>query len=277
MDVSAKGYVNISSKTLTLDGTLLQQGVDYSLFKGGVTIKGLVTNAAGEPLPGYPIKPTVNGKTLGTVHSVTKDCPMQGTHVLTGRDGRFELINCPAIDGLAATASGTSKPGNWDFYMKRWEKTGEFVYYDSKTVEVGYEQGANEYYVEISLDEPEITIEFEVKDADGNPLEGIDVRLKAADDFGNGHTTTTNENGKCVFHKFPRVKRPWLYVQLLQLREDKELSEAEKQQREKLRKYYPVIKPIELSENVKKYKVDVTLSQAGKLTAKEVVVHEIED
>jgi hypothetical protein len=56
------------------------------------------------------------------------------------------------------------------------------------------------------------------------------------------------------------------------------LTETEKQQRQDLKKYYPVIrKAIKLSENVKNYKVEVILSEPGKLAEKTIFVHEIEN
>ena len=277
MKVKAVGYVT-GDIEVTLDGTPLQQGADCRLIRGGVSIKGLVTNAAGEPLPGYFVQPTVDGKLLGEVYCITENAESIGTNGYTGKDGRFELINCPAMEGLTVTASGSSKPPNWDFRMKNWKMSGEFVYYNEKTIDVGYRQGKKKYYVEIILDEPDTTIEVEVKDTDGIAINGLGVILQS-DRLLSKFEAKTDENGKYIFHNLPWAKIIKLTINpAMQLSQAETLTEDEKQHIQKLQEYIPVIwEPIELSEDVKHYKVDVTLSRQGKGKLAKIVVRHIKN
>jgi len=235
----------------------IHAGPDFALLPGGVTIKGLVKNAAGEPLPLCRIWHSVNGKTLGEVRCNTKDDNWQGSHGFTGRNGEFELVNCPAMKGLAVTVSGVAKCPFWDFKMQNWKMHQPFTVYDEKTVDIDYEPGKNEYYLEIALGQPDTNVEFEIKDADGNAVSNAEVSLNPTYDFQTKYTARTDELGHCILENIPWMKKLQLTV-----RPDRQG-----------RRYYCVSEIIELTENVDKYMVEVVMPGSGNFVGKNVTVH----
>ena len=85
----------------------------------------------------------------------------------------------------------------------------------------------------------------------------------------------TDEMGKCVLRNFPRIREPRLVVQWHFIGEAQ--SEQEKQQRQELKKYKAVIKPIELPGDAKKYRIEVTVPRLGETKQGSVTVHKAED
>ena len=241
---TADNYMRSEEKDVVLNDDLEQKGPDFALFKGGITIKGVVKNKDGELLPCYPIWHSVNGQKIGIVQSVHKDGG-GGSYASTGPNGEFELVNCPAMKGLAVTASGAGKSPSWDFWMKTWKINREFAYYNENTVDIPYEQGKNEYAIEIVLEKADTGIEFEVKDQDGNPVEDAEVKFGTSPfSYGDDFTTTTDKTGKCVLDNLPWVKQPRLSV---------------RKRREP--RLVPITwKILELSENVRHYKIEVILN-----------------
>ena len=241
---SIDGYITSDETQVILDGTLKQAGPDFALLNGGVTIKGIVKNTDGEPLPYYGIWHSVNGQKIGPVQSMHEGGG-QGSYAFTGKNGEFELVNCPAMDGLEVTASGAGKSPSWDFWIRNWKLDRKFEFYDEKTVQVGYEKGKNEYNVEIVLEKAATMVEFEVKNPDGQPVEDAEVSFGTSPyNYSDDFKTTTDETGKCVLNNLPWVKHPRLSV--------RKFEEP---------RYVPIVwKTIELSENIKHYKIEATLN-----------------
>jgi len=256
LKVTSDGYVR-AGKQVTLDGSLAQTGPDFALLAGGVTIKGVVKNSSGENLPLCQIWHSVKGKTLGEVRCNTEDDGWEGTHGFTGRNGEFELVNCPAMEGLSVNVSGAAKCPFWDFKMGIWKMDREFVAYDEKTVDIGYEPGTNEYYVEIVLGEPDTKIEFEIKDADGNAVANAEVSLNPTYDSLAKYITKTDESGRCVLENIP-----WMEKVRLEVRPSRQG-----------RRYRRIYEIIELSENVDNYIVEIVLPERGKYVDQNITVH----
>ncbi len=262
---SAENYMQSEEGGIVLSDTLEQKGPDFALFKGGITIKGFVKNKDGEPLPYYGLWHTVNGKKIGQVQSVHENGQV-GTYVFTGKKGEFELVNCPAMKGLAVTASGAGKSPSWDFCMKTWKMNREFAYYNENTVVIPYEQGKNEYTVEIILEKANTTVEFEVKDQDGNHVEDAEVKFGTSPfSYGDDFTTTTDKTGKCVLNNLPWAKQPRLSV---------------RKRREP--RLVPITwKILELPENIRHYKVDAILNYGDRMNQappeKQVIVNTVSD
>ena len=238
------GYITSNETQVILDGTLKQAGPDFALLDGGVTIKGIVKNTDGEPLPYYGIWHEVNGERVGPVQSMHEGGG-QGSYAFTGKNGEFELVNCPAMNGLEVTASGAGKSPSWDFWIRNWKLDRKFEFYDEKTVSVGYEQGKKEYYVEIILEKAETTVEFEVKNLEGQPVANAEVSFGTSPyNYSDDFKATTDETGKCVLNNLPWLKQPRLSV--------RKFEEP---------RYVPIVwKTIEFSENIKHYKIEVTLN-----------------
>jgi outer membrane lipoprotein-sorting protein len=241
---SAENYMRSEEVTLVIDDTLEQKGLDFALFKGGITIKGFVKSKDGEPLPYYGLWHTVNGKKIGQVQSVHENGGI-GSYVFTGKNGEFELVNCPAMNGLAVTASGAGKSPSWDFWIKNWKLDRKFEYYDEKTVSVGFEQGKNEYTVEIILEKAATKVEFEVKNPEGQPVANAEVSFGTSPyNYSDDFKTTTDETGKCVLNNLPWVKQPRLSVR-----------------KQKEPRFVPITwKILELSENIRHYKIEIILN-----------------
>jgi outer membrane lipoprotein-sorting protein len=256
---SAKGYVP-SHKSLRLDGSLQQNGSDFALLKAGVTIKGLVKNSAGEPLACYQVWPTTKGKPFAHTKSVDENGDVLHGSAFTDRTGHFELIDCPAVADLAVTAHGFVKPPGWDRAMQLWNMDRSFVYYNEKTVNVGFRPDCNEYHVEIQLDEADMTVQFEVKDPDGNPIPAAQVSLGVGSPS-NKFEAATDEAGKCVFERLPWARHVHIHVR----------------QRAKPRRYQRVTESAEFPENAHKYKIEVVLAEPKVTVSEKVTIRIMSD
>jgi len=241
---------------------MLLKDVNFQLLKADFTVRGKVTNNSGDPLVGYYVG-----------YSIFNDYT---TPTKTDSRGRFQLRNCPASPNLNIRINGSLKPGDWD--RDEASKDKEFVYYLDKIQPVQYAEDKKEYYVEFVLDIPDRLVEFEVKNTDGQPIKGLEVRLKHVDMGAQWITlfaAKTDEMGKCVLRNFPRIREPFLSVQWHFIGQAQ--SEQEKQQRQELRKYKAVIKPIELPGDAKKYKIEVTVPRLDETKQGSVTVHQAED
>jgi|GEM_PF-1995054 len=261
LQAKAAGYAQ-SGKQIKVAQSLLMEDVNFQLLKADVTVRGKVTNNSGDPLAGYHVG-----------HSISKDYT---TPTKTDSRGRFELRHCPASPNLKIRINGSVKPGDWD--RDEASEGKEFVYYLDKIQPLQYAEDKKEYYVEFVLDMPDRLIEFEVKNTDGQPIKGLEVRLKHVDMGAQWialFAAKTDEMGKCVLRNFPRIKEPFLSVQWHFTGQAQ--SEQEKQQRQELKKYKAVIKPIELPGDAKKYKIQVTLPRLNETKQGSVTVHQAED
>jgi hypothetical protein len=235
------------------------EDVNFQLLKADVTVRGKVTNNSGDPLAGYYVS--------------TDGYPGQ---TKTDSRGRFERRNCPASPNLNIRVNGSLKPADWD--RDEASKDKEFVYYLDKIQPLQYTEDKKEYYMEFVLDIPDRLIEFEVKNTDGQPIKGLEVRLKHVDmgaQWISLLVAKTDEMGKCVLRNFPRIREPWLVVQWHFIGEAQ--SEQEKQQRQELKKYNLVLMPIELDGDAKKYRIEVTVPRLGETKQGSVKVHQAED
>jgi len=261
LQTRAAGYAQYG-KQIKVVQSLLLEDVNFQLLKADVTVRGKVTNNSGDPLAGYYVG-----------YSISK-----GYHTPTRTDGQggFELRGCPASPNLKIRINGSVKPIDWD--KDEAGKGKEFVYYLDKIRPVRYLEDKKEYYVEFVLDIPDRLFEFEVKNTDGQPIKGLEVRLKHVDMGAQWialFAAKTDEMGKCVLRNFPRIREPLLSVQWHFIGQAQ--SEQEKQQRQELKKYKAVIKPIELPGDAKKYKIQVTVPRLGETKPGSVKVHQAED
>ena len=261
LQTRAAGYAQ-SGKQIKVVQSLLMEDVNFQLLKADVTVRGKVTNNSGDPLAGYYVGYSIsNGYT---------------TPAKTDGRGRFELRHCPASPNLNIRFVGSTKPGDWD--KDEAGKGKEFVYYLDKIQPVQYAEDEKEYYVEFVLGIPDLMIEFEIKNTEGQPIKGLEVRLKHVD-MGSRwialFAAKTDEMGKCVLHNFPRIREPWLSVQWHFIGQAQ--SEQEKQSRQELKKYNIVLKPIELPGDAKKYRIEVTVPRLGETKQGSVTVHQAED
>jgi len=261
LQAGAAGYAQ-SGKQIKVVQSMLLKDVNFQLLKADFTVRGKVTNNSGDPLVGYYVG-----------YSIFNDYT---TPTKTDSRGRFQLRNCPASPNLNIRINGSLKPGDWD--RDEASKDKEFVYYLDKIQPVQYAEDKKEYYVEFVLDIPDRLVEFEVKNTDGQPIKGLEVRLKHVDMGAQWITlfaAKTDEMGKCVLRNFPRIREPFLSVQWHFIGQAQ--SEQEKQQRQELRKYKAVIKPIELPGDAKKYKIEVTIPRLDETKQGSVTVHQAED
>ncbi len=258
LHAEANGYAR-SDKQIQVVQSLLTEDVNFQLLKADVTVRGKVTNNSGDPLTGYYVS--------------TDGYPGQ---TKTDSRGRFERRNCPASPNLNIRVNGSVKPPDWD--RDEASKGKEFVYYLDKIQPLQYTEDKKEYYMEFVLDIPDLLIEFEVKNTDGQPIEGLEVRLKHINMGAQWIALVaakTDETGKCVLRNFPRIREPRLVVQWHFIGEAQ--SEQEKQQRQELKKYNAVIKPIELPGDAKKYRIEVTVPRLGETKQGSVTVLQAED
>jgi outer membrane lipoprotein-sorting protein len=261
LQIKAAGYAPCD-KQIKVDQSLLMEDINFRLLRADVTVRGKVTNNSGDPLAGYYVGYSIsNGYTTPTK---------------TDRRGRFELQNCPSSSNLNIRINGSLKPGDWD--RDETSKGKEFIYYLDKIHPLQYTEDKKEYYVEFVLDIPDRLIEFEVKNTDGQPVKGLEVRLKHVDmgaQWISLFAAETDEMGKCVLRNFPRIREPLLSVQWHFI--GRAQSEQEEQQRQELRKYKAVIRTIELPGDAKKYKIEVTVPRLGETKQGSVTVHKAED
>lgn len=265
LNVQARDFARAESSVKSIDE--FTKEIDFTVKPAGITIRGIVTNSVGKPLPYYTIKHTLNGKPAGTVYAVFKDGgKSNGTHVATDKDGTFTLINCPAEQGLAVTASGALKLPNRDSQLKYWKVEDEFAYYGEKTVDIGYHAGKKEYYVEIVLDDPETYIEIEVTGTDGKGLEGMQVKLETAHVYSPLFESQTDENGRCIFRSFPWVKSPLLTIKPPSTEQIESTNKKKRNRQSEPEFIYPQLhwKTITLTENIKDYRVKVTTQEHGR-------------
>jgi len=261
LQTKAAGYAQYD-KQIKVAQSLLMEDVNFQLLRADVTVRGKVANNSGDPLAGYYVGYSVS-------NSYT-------TPTKTDGQGRFELRHCPASPNLKIKFVGSVKPGDWD--KDEAGKGKEFVYYLDKIQPLRYAEDKKEYYVEFVLDIPYLMVEFEVKNTEGQPIKGLEVRLKHVD-MGSQwialFATKTDEMGKCVLRNFPRIREPLLSVQWHFIGQAQ--SGQEKQQRQELKKYKAVLKPIELPGDAKKYRIEVTVPRLNETKQGSVTVHQAED
>jgi hypothetical protein len=131
VSAAAEGFVG-QSETSTSDGPLDAMTVEFQLHRAGVTIRGILMDNYGTPLPDRPIAATVNGRRYDTC-STKSDA-----------NGRFELKGCPDAEGLGVFAELSYNP-----HPVGSAQYDGFEYYPDLAVDAGYEAGRTEYEVEM--------------------------------------------------------------------------------------------------------------------------------
>ena len=171
---------------------------DFVLLAQGPTVRGIVVDNYGTPLPGRYLYVQVNGK------------PFPGYASSTDNEGRFEIANCPADAGLEIRAILSHN------LMARHEpeKYVSCVYYPDVTVTVGYkpEQPKDEYEVTLTAVLPELVIGAVLVDSTGNPLPFFPVEIRADESISTQWQQEsrlhqrTDENGVVTFVNVPEMQ-----------------------------------------------------------------------
>jgi hypothetical protein len=239
------------------------KGADFSLFEAGITIRGTVIDNHGLPLVGREVEIDVDSD---------DDRDFDVEEVITDAQGRFELPGVPAVEGLELQIRTDEKPRDWD--RNELTRGREFFYYLMIEEPVTLKPGKKEYSIEITPHRPDISVEIEVKDSEGNLLEGVPVGVSG---FGNTEriwyltelTGKTNEKGLCTIDEVPRMeplslwisKPPARYMDYWEDGEDgaKLNPEIKKAITECLGKYRPAITTVQLEKEKKRYRISVTL------------------
>jgi Carboxypeptidase regulatory-like domain len=254
LEVMATGYVKIAT-------TIFQnEGNDFTLTAGDITIRGTVVDDHGRALVGREVEIDVDSDEEG-------DFDVE--EVRTDAEGRFELTGIPAVDGLEVQVRADEKPRDWD--ENELTRDRPFIYYLMVEEPITLEPDKKEYTVNIVALRPDITLEIEVRDAAGNPLAGIPVGVCSP-----GFTERewyisellgkTDGQGMCTINEVPRIDplRLWICVPDPRTFRDweamPELSEELKSAiRECRSKHAPSVVDVELEEDKKNYEVSIRL------------------
>lgn len=196
LSFGAEGFVS-QKESVTTQGPLDEMIVDFQLHRAGVTVRGVLRDNYGKALGEREIYAMVEGKTY-------RDCRTK-----TKADGSFELSGCPVDERLQMRAELSHN------HMPPHEKDkyDNYVFYPDAIVDVGYVEGKSEYDIEMVAVLPEITIDVEVVDLTGHPLEHFPVEVRAA---GGGIssqwqsqrnlTLRTDLQGYCRFEGVPDIE-----------------------------------------------------------------------
>ncbi|HML73924.1 MAG TPA: sigma-70 family RNA polymerase sigma factor [Anaerohalosphaeraceae bacterium] len=167
---------------------------DFVLLPQGPTVRGIVADNYGTPLPGRTVSVLVDGKYF----------PGYGAN--TDKDGRFEFKHCPTDKDLEIRATLSSR-----IYNYNGKETGQ-EYYPDVTVKVGYQPGQDEYEVKLVAIKPEIEIEAVLMDTAGNPLPYFPVEIRADESLPTqwvierGFHRRTDADGTIKFTQVPQMK-----------------------------------------------------------------------
>jgi protocatechuate 3,4-dioxygenase beta subunit len=244
-----------------------ENNCDFRLTAAGVIVRGTVIDNHGRPLAGREVEVAVG-----------RDLEIEPA--IIDAQGRFELTGCPEVPSLrlSVNSDGGAAYGEWHrdketgalkLEWTNYTEDSEFTYYLDSEVVINVEPGKREYQVEIVPERPDITIEVEIKDSAGRPLEGIPLGLSAGDITGQWSVRKligkTDEKGICTITEVPRVQELYLWVCQPELARGqgswrKEVSdEYTKAITESQDRYAPMKVPIELQPARKHYKISVTL------------------
>ena len=250
LSIGAEGFVR-QRESVTSKGPLDEMIVDFQLHQAGVTVRGVLRDNHGKALGERAIYAMVDGKTY-------RDCRTK-----TKADGSFELSGCPVnerLQMLAELSHNNMPPHEKDKYVN-------YVFYPDAIVDVGYVEGQSEYDIEMVAVLPEITIDVEVVDLTGHPLEHFPVEVRAA---GGGIssqwksqrnlTLRTDSQGYCRFEGVPDIEGLLLVFSggsgtWGDLRLDKEGKKFIEQVKRQYRVYKWTEVPIEVVPGEKEYSV----------------------
>jgi len=259
LEAQAAGYVTEAKRFFQ------QEDCNFSLLRADMTIRGSVIDNYGQPLVGREVEIDVDSDEVG-------DFDIE--EVFTDSDGRFELAGVPAVDSLELQIRTDEKPRDWD--ENELTRNRKFIYYLMIEEPIKFEPGKKEYAVEIVPQRPDITLDIEVKDSKCNLLEGVPIGISG---FGNTEriwyltklTGKTNEKGFCTIEEVPRIEPLNLWIggpptrQMYYWEDEADGAELNPQIKnaitKSLGKYRPVIVPVNLEKEKKKYKVTLTLQE----------------
>ena len=257
LEIMATGYVKIATTIFRNEGN------DFTLTAGDITIRGTVIDDHGHPLVGREIEIDVDSD---------EEYDFDVEEVLTDAEGRFELTGMPAIDGLEVQIRTDEKPRDWE--ESELTRGRPFIYYLMIEEPITLQTGKKEYSVNIVAPRPDITLEIEVRDAEGNPLEGIPVGVCSPGNTERLWYVTklngrTDRSGLCAIAAVPRIKPLELWIggpPAGQTHYWEDASEVNQDVRTAItecsKRYLPTVVTVEWAEGKKKYRISATL-QAG--------------
>ena len=231
---------------------------DFILLYKGPTVRGIVVDNYGTPLPERYIDIRVNGKSF------------PGYLRKTDKDGRFEFSNCPADAGLqirAELSHNSMAPHEQEKYLS-------YVYYPDTTVNVGYQPEQEEYEVKLVAIKPEIEIEALLVDSTGHPLPYFPVEIRADESISTQWKQDrrlhqrTDKNGVVKFINVPEmhglrltffyVLNPWTDHS-----ETKEMQQYFKQLEEDYKEFHWTEVAVPLVPGQMKYPMTITILTTG--------------
>ncbi len=245
---SSKGYVKANSR-FKAETPLNHKEIDITLLEAGLTIRGKLIDNYGEPLSARDI-----------YAGVTIDGSGASAGATTDKKGEFTIEGAPISQNLTVSANLTHK-NNVSPFDK--EKYNSYVYYPNVVVGIDYEQGKNEYEVEMIAIRPEFVLNVEVKNTSGEILKYFPVEIRGNPGqmstqwkVDKKFTRRTDENGRCTFTDVPKVDGLKLVLHGGNHVWHEKLSENEKifaDENEK--KYFWSEVPIEIRVDQKEYNI----------------------
>lgn len=252
-------------KYITVEGRLEAEVVDLVWTDTDVTITGRAVDDNGNPLVGYRV--LVRTKDRYYEYSVTDG------------EGYFALSNCPDIPDLEVTFKAVYKE-EWEYDRNKHKITGEdeLVYYPETQFAVDYAPGKKDYYVELVLEKPDVTLEVILKDTASEPIEyyavGVQGRGISQEWRRDELTQMTDSDGRCVISGVPRVEDLKLHLDSTPSEEELDLlTEKERGIARTNKKYKSMRVPVELVPGKKEYRIEVTVPRADAPDTSNLEIH----
>jgi 5-hydroxyisourate hydrolase-like protein (transthyretin family) len=254
LEVKADGYVMEAKE-------IFQEECDFTLLRADITIRGTVIDNHGTPLVGREVELDMNRDS-----DEERDFDIE--EAIIDSQGRFEMTGVPEIDGLELQFRTDEKPRDWD--RNELTQGHQFIYYRMIEKPIKFELGKKDYWVEIVLHRPDISLEIEVKDSKGNLLESIPVGICSSGFSERIWYTSklngkTDKNGLCTIEEVPRIEPLTLWIckpitrpEIWEIEGEVNL-EVKKAMSEFSSKYHSTEVTVELEKEKKKYKIPVTL------------------
>ena len=260
LEVKADGYV-------TEDKEIFQEECDFALLRADITIRGTVIDNHGTPLTGREVD-------LDMERDSDEERDFDIEEAIIDERGRFELTGVPEIDGLELEIRTDEKPYYWgETDLTRGCK---FIYYLMIEEPMKFEPGKKNYRIEIVPHRPDITLEIEVKDSNGNLLENIPAGICSPGFSERVWYTSklngkTDKNGICIIEEVPRIEPLTLWIckpttrQMHYWEYEREVNmEVKNSITAFSNKYHPAEMTVELEKEKKKYKIPVILQAIDK-------------
>jgi hypothetical protein len=259
LEARADGYVGEAREIFQ------PEGADFSLYAAGITIRGTVIDNHGRPLVGREVEIDVDSDHEGG---------FEVEEAIIDSEGRFELTGVPAVEGLELQVRTDEKPRDWA--RNELTRDRKFVYYRMIEKPMKLEPGKKDYWVEIVLHRPDITLEIEVKDSKGNLLIGVPVGICSTGFseriwFTSKLNGRTNESGVCTIEEVPRVEplkawicKPTILESYIWENDEGVNLEVRNAMTGIGSEYHPIEMTVELEEGRTKYKIPVVVKAIGR-------------